>query len=203
MEKKETLRQYLTYNRDVNEINEIFVNLDRQLKYLHQRGYCVSDLSSDSIILESNKFSSPDNQNVFMFSSITRTNNSVKDYSDNVEALSKIAIGAFMSVENGFCDYSQLSTEYIRKYFGEISMYLPNSEYFAKIIQDGDISYYSDYIQMTTGNSRNNTIQKRKVTEYGKMYVPEEDAAFIQIVFYPVIIISIITVIAVLAKMIN
>jgi len=203
MEKKETLRQYLTYNRDVNEINEIFVNLDRQLKYLHQRGYCVSDLSSDSIILESNKFSSPDNKNVFMFSSITRTNNSVKDYSDNVEALSKIAIGAFMSVENGFCDYSQLSTEYIRKYFGEISMYLPNSEYFAKIIQDGDISYYSDYIQMTTGNSRNNTIQKRKATEYGKMYVPEEDAAFIQIVFYPVIIISIITVIAVLAKMIN
>ncbi|MBQ7136540.1 MAG: hypothetical protein IJO43_01010 [Bacilli bacterium] len=203
MEKKETLRQYLTYNRDVNEINEIFVNLDRQLKYLHQRGYCVSDLNSDSIVLEKNKNSSPDDQNIFMFSSITRTSNGVRDYSDNVVSLSKIAIGAFMSVENGFCDYSQLSTDYIRKYFGEISMYLPNSEYFSRVIQDDDISYYSDYIQMRTGNSRNNTIQKRKATEYGKMYVPEEDAAFIQIVFYPVVIISIITVIAVLSKMIN
>jgi len=200
MEKKETLRQYLTYNKDVNEINEIFINLDKQLKYLHQNGYCVNELNSDSILLEQSKYSSPDNQSLFMFSSITIARNGVKDYSDNVLALTKMAVGAYISSENGFCDYSQLSTDYIKKYFTEISVYLPNSSYFSKVIMDNDISYYSDYIQMTTGNSRSNAIQKRKATEYGKMYIPEDNAAFIQIVFYPVIIISIITVIAVLSK---
>jgi len=201
MEKKETLRQYLTYNKDFDEINEIFINLDQQLKYLHQNGFCVSELNSDSILLESNKYSSLNNKSMFMFASIVRSKNNVSDYSDNVRDLSKIAIGAFISAENGFCDYSQLSTDYIKKYFDEIAVYLPNRDYFSKVIMDNDMSYYSDYVQLTAGNSRSNSMQKRKSTEYGKMYVPEDDAAFIQIVFYPVILVAIITVIAVFSKL--
>lgn len=204
METRETLRQYLTYNKDFNEIEGIFISLDRQLKYLHKNGYCVNELNSDTILLDKNKYSSYDNQSVFMFSSISKTKNNDKDFSENVLALTKLAIGAYISVENGFCDYSKLSNDYIKKYFNEISYYLPNSEYFSKVIMDNNISYYSDYVDaLVSGNSRNNSIQKRKSTEYGKMYVYEEDAAFIQIVFYPVVIISIITVIAVLSKILN
>ena len=80
---------------------------------------------------------------------------------------------------------------------------MPNSEYFSSVLIDNNFGYYNDYIQMSTGNSRSNSIQKAKVYEYGKMYVSEDNAAFIQIVFYPVIIISSITVIAVLAKILN
>ena len=41
---------------------------------------------------------------------------------------------------------------------------------------------------------------KTKTNEYGKLYASNEEAAFIKIVFYPVVIICIITVIAVLSK---
>lgn len=200
MEMKETLRQYLTYNKDPNEVEGIFINLDKQLKYLHSNGYCVNELNSDSILLEQSKYTSSDNQSVFMFSSISRSNDIEKDYSSNIIDLSKLAIGAYISTENGFCDYSQLSTDYIKKYFGEISSYLPNPDYFSDIIMRSELSYYSDFIKKESGNSKSNSIQKAKTNEYGKMYAREDEAAFVQLVFYPVIIISIITVIAVLSK---
>lgn len=203
MEKKETLRQYLTYHKDFDEINQIFINLDKQMKYLHQKGYCILDLNSDTILLESDKANSNIDQNTFMFSSIIRSTNRDQDFSNNIVDLTKLAIGAFISVENGFCDYSQLSTNYIKRYFGEIAFYLPNKEYFANIIVDNKMSYYSDYVQAKSDKNRNNTIQKTKATEYGKMYSGEEESAFIQLVFYPVIIISIITIIAVISNLFN
>lgn len=203
MEKRETLRQYLTYHKDFDEINQIFINLDKQMKYLHQKGYCILDLNSDTILLESDKANSNIDQNSFMFSSIIRSTNRDQDFSNNIVDLTKLAIGAFISVENGFCDYSQLSTNYIKRYFGEIAFYLPNKEYFANIIVENKMSYYSDYVQAKSDKNRNNTIQKTKANEYGKMYSGEEESAFIQLVFYPVIIISIITIIAVISKFFN
>ena len=203
MEKKETLRQYLTYNKDIDEMNQIFLHLDSQLKYLHRNGYCVSELNSDTILLEEAKYTNKDNQNVFMFSSITKAT-SENDFSNNILDLSKLAIGAFISSENGFCDYSMLSTDYIKKYFEEIKVYLPNPAYYNGVIMNNDTSvYYSDYVQMTLGNAKANSNRMVKSNAYGKMYVPEDDAAFIQIVFYPVVILSIITIVAVLSKIIN
>ena len=191
----------MSYNKDVTEIEQIFVSLDRQLKYLHKNGYCVNELNSDSILLEKNKFSSHDNYSVFMFASIGKIGDKERDVYDNILSLSKLAIGSFISPETGFCDYSQLSTDYIRKYFEEISLFIPNQNYFSNVIMKGDCTYYSDYIKkLSQENGKNNAIQKRKANEYGKMYVPEDNAAFIQIVFYPVILISIITIIAVLSK---
>jgi len=200
MEKRETLRQFLTYNKDVNIVENVFINLDRQLHYLHQNGYYVSELNSDTIVFEPGKYSSNQDQGTFMFASIAKSTNSDVDFANNILDLSKLAIGAYISTENGFCDYSRLSTDYIKKYFSEIAMYLPNRDYFSNVLMDNNFYYYNDYIQMSSGNSRSNSMQKTKVNEYGKMYVPEDNAAFIQIVFYPVIIISIITVIAVFSK---
>lgn len=198
VEKKESLRQYLSYNKDMDEINHIFINLDHQMKYLHQRGYCIGELNSDTIVLENEK----DGERLFSFSSIVKSGDPIRDYSSNIMDLTKLAMGAFLSGENGFCDYSRLSTDYIRKYFGEIKAFLPNKDYFENVIMSPFASsYYSDYVaSMQDGRSRNNSIQKTKATQYGKMYTGDEEAAFIQLVFYPVIIISIITVIAVFSK---
>lgn len=201
MEKRETLRQYLTYNKDTSNIEKIFIDLDNQLKYIHSQGFCVSELNSDSIIMEESYNSSYMGLPKFSFSSISRFGDVAKDVSNNITDLSKLAIGAYISVENGFCDYSQLSTNYIKQYFNEILFYLPNASYFKGVMIDNDISYYNDYIQMNSGNSKSDSRQKSYTNAYGKMYTPDDDAAFIQLVFYPVIIISVITVIAVLSKM--
>ncbi len=204
MEIKESLRQYLTYNKDFDSINNIFISLYDQMKYLHKNGFYVSELSSDTIFWEESQEQLGMEEPRFTFVSISRSNDKDADFSKNVLDLTKLAVGAFISTENGFCDYTKMSTEYIKRYLRDISYYLPNSDYFENVLQNGDTStYYSDYIRKGQGAGKTNAIVKTKTTEYGKMYASYDEAAFIRIVFYPVIIISLITVVAVLSKILN
>lgn len=201
MEKKETLRQYLTYNKDANEMEQIFYNLDSQLKYLHSNGFYVKDLNSDTIFLEGNKNYSHNGQSVFMFSSIAKSSNIDKDITSNIKNLSKLAIGAFISIDNGFCDYTNLDNNYIKKYFDEMSYYIPNSEYFRSIVTENDvIMYYSDFISQKNSGGKGNAVQKVKANSYGKMYVNDEEAAFVQIVLYPVLIVTVVAIVAIISR---
>jgi len=202
MGNKETLRQYFVYNKDFSEVDQIFYNLNSQLKYLHSRGYCVAELNSDTILLDTNKNNSPTNHSEFSFSMIVRTQDPQKDFAKNIKDLSKLAIGAFISIENGFCDYSKLDAIYINKYFDEMADFIPNSEYFRNVIINNDTTmYYSDFVNNKNSNAKSNSMQKLKATEYGKMYVPDEEKAFVRIVFYPVLIITVIAVVAIISKL--
>lgn len=204
MEIKESLRQYLTYNKDVDSINNIFISLYDQMKYLHQNGFYISELNSDTIFWEEENELKNGQQPEFTFTAISRSKNETNDFSKNILDLTKLAVGAFISVENGFCDYTKMSTEYIKRYLSDISYYLPNSDYFENVLQNGNTNeYYSDFLKKGQNAGKNNAIVKTKATEYGKMYSSYDEAAFIRIVFYPVIIISIITVVAVLSKILN
>lgn len=203
MEKKETLRQYLTYNRDTNEIAQIFYNLDNQLKYLHRKGIYVNELNSDTIFLEENKNNSNDNQAVFMFSTLAKSKNIEKDISNNVVDFSKLAIGAFISIDNGFCDYTNLDNNYIKKYFDEMACYIPDAEYFRDVVINNDTTvYYSDFINNKNMGGKGNAVQMIKSNAYGKMYVNDDESAFVQIVLYPVLIVTIISIVAILSKFI-
>lgn len=195
MGKSETLRQYLTYNKDSDLIDDIFLKLDNQMKYLHGKGYFVSELNSDTILLDES-YDEP----AFVFSAISKSSNKEQDFKKNIVDLSKLAIGAFISSENGFCDYTKMSDNYIKRYFNEISYYLPHPNYFESVLVEGRAGYYSDYVRIQGENSKRNSMVKTKTNEYGKLYASNEEAAFIKIVFYPVVIICIITVIAVLSK---
>jgi len=164
--------------------------------------YYVGKLNSDTILLETNKNSSPNNQPVFIFSTIENSNNPGKDFSNNIVDLSKITLGAYISTENGFCDYSSLDTSYLRKYFDEMASFVPNSEYFRRVIVDGDITmYYSDFLDIKNSRDKNNSRQMVKSNNYGKMYTQDDESAFVQIVFYPVLIITIIAVIAIFSSL--
>lgn len=201
MKNKETLRQYLTYNKNADEIEQIFYNLDNQLKYLHIRGIYVNELNSDTIFLEKNKNDSDDNQAVFMFSSLAKSKNIEKDASNNIVDFSKLAIGAFISIDNGFCDYTNLDSNYIKKYFDEMSYYIPNEEYFRDVVMDNNTTiYYSDFINNKKTGGKGNSNQMIKSTAYGKMYVNDDESAFVQIVLYPVLIVTIISIIAILSR---
>lgn len=192
---KETLRQYLTYNRDINEVSNICYNLDRQLKYLHSQHYYVSKLNSDNILCENNASSS--GYTTFTFSSIAKCHDVNQNIHDNIVDLAKLAIGIYISLENGFCDYTALDISQIRGSFDDIKTFIPNSDYYEKVIVDDDTSmYYSDYLHRLSSSSKTNAIQKVKATNQGKIYGYDdiEDAAFIRIIFYPVMIVSFITV---------
>lgn len=201
MENKETLRQYLTYNKNADEIEQIFYNLDNQLKYLHNKGIYVNELNSDTIFLEKNKNDSNNNQAVFIFSSLAKSKNIGNDASDNIVKFSKLAIGAFISIDNGFCDYTNLNDNYIKKYFDEMSYYIPNAEYFRDVVINNDTTlYYSDFINNKKTGGKGNSNQMIKSTAYGKMYVKDDESAFVQIVLYPVLIVTIISIVAILSR---
>ena len=201
MENKETLRQYLTYNKETIEIEQIFSNLSQQMKYLHQNGFYVSELNSDTILLEQNKNSSQSNQSIFMFSKIAKSKDIESDVKHNIIDLSKLAVGAFISIENGFCDYTQVDNNYIKRYFDEMAEYVPHSEYFRAVILDSDTKmYYVDYINQEKSGGKDNSVQKIKASNYGKMYTYDEEAAFVQIVLYPVLIVTIIAIVAIISK---
>ena len=201
MENKETLRQYLTYNRDTSEIEQIFYNLDSQLKYLHSNGFYVKDLNSDTIFLEENKNYSHNGQPVFMFSAIAKSKKMDEDISNNIKDLSKLAIGAFISINNGFCDYTNLDNNYIKKYFDEMSFYIPNAEYFRDVMEEnGTMMYYSDFVTQKASGGKGNATQMVKTNSYGKMYVNDQEAAFVQIVLYPVLIVTVIAIVAIVSR---
>jgi len=202
MEIKESLRQYLTYNKEISEIEQIFYNLDNQLKYLHQKGFCVSELNSDTIFLDTNKHSSQSDHATFIFSSIARAQDIQRDSYNNILDLSKLAIGAFISVDNGFCDYTNLDNNYIKKYFNEMAGYIPNAEYFRGVILGEDtIQYYSDFINKKNTGGKGTAAQMVKANNYGKMYVADDESAFVQIVLYPVLLVTIIAIVAILTKL--
>ncbi len=192
----ETLRQYLTYNKDPEIIENIFYNLDLQMQYLHGQGYYVNELNSDAIIFRSN--------NSFVFASINKGRDISKERHDNIVDFAKLFMGAYISIENGFCDYSCLDTNYIKKNFDSIKWLIPNSEYFEDVIVNDDTSmYYNTYINKLSGNSKGNSRQMVKATVQGKLYSYDEDSAFVKIIFYPVMLVSFIVIILLLYVIVN
>lgn len=195
MEKDNTLGQYLTSHKNVDELNSIFLNLDFQLKYLHSQGYYVEKLDLDNILLEEATINSYPTQVFFSFKSLAKINNPQQDKSENIKALSKLAVGSYISVMDGFCDYSKISDNYIKNYFEEIKNYIPNYEYYENVIINGDTSlYYSDYVKNQSESTKGNHMQMVKSTIEGKLYSTDEDSAFVRIIFYPVMIIAFVTI---------
>ena len=82
-----------------------------------------------------------------------------------------------------------------------MSSFVPNSEYYRGVIVDKNTTmYYSDFINQKNSGGKGNSRQMVKANNYGKMYVPNEESAFVKIVFYPVLIIIIVMAIAIFSK---
>jgi hypothetical protein len=94
-----------------------------------------------------------------------------------------------------------MDNNYIKKYFDEMAYYIPDSEYFKDVVINNDTSiYYSDFIDNKKKGGKGNSTQMIKSTPYGKMYVNDDESAFVQIVFYPVLIVTIISIVAILTR---
>lgn len=206
MGNKLTLRQYFEYNKNISngDIEQIYYNLDSLMKHIHEMGYYVSKLDSDSIILESDKKSLSYDNPLFTFLNIDKNYNfENSNIINNISDLSKLAVGTFISIETGFSDYSKLDNRYINDNFDEISSFVPNPEYFknAIVTKDNNIPmYYNDYVNQKNSRGKDNFRQMTKTNPYGKMYVADEESAFVKIVFYPVLIIIIVMAIAIFSK---
>lgn len=177
----ETLGQYFSYNSDPEKIREIFINLDEQLKIIHSRGFAV-EINSSSIVYE----------NGFGFSRfVNGLNEDMRR--KNIEDLAKLAVGAYFSLPTGtFSDYTHLPTDYVKNNFdvmeGSIYKMSKNDNYYRDVF-NGNVGYYCDYLKTLKDNSvgKDNSRVLAYSTAAGRAMTDKENAAFIDLVFYPVI----------------
>ena len=88
MKDRYSLKYYLSLHPTEAEIVSTFWQLDKQMKYLHERGYYVPDINSDTILKENN---------IFVFESIKKNDDRDENISSNILELATLAIDSFIS----------------------------------------------------------------------------------------------------------
>lgn len=195
----ETLKQYFSYNKDC-DLPDIFFQLSRKMKIIHQNGMYVPVVDSDHIIVD----------NGFSFNDMSLSSDFVNDKKRNIEKLAKIFIGAFLSLETGFYDLSQVNDNWLLEHLDEINDTITADsyprDYFDAVLLTHEDDYYCDYVEkIKNTSSLSNTLAYRKVlSSAGSKYYQdqsempvstiEKKSAFINYLFYPILILSIVIV---------
>lgn len=207
MENKESLRQYFLYNKNIEgqDLLDIFLDLDYKLSVVHNSGYIVDNLNSDNIVYEEGfNFSSSSLRNIFTDEAKRK----------NIRDLAKLNIGAQISIQSGFSDFTVIDTSVIVDNFDAISSSLVTAtqgdDYLKTVLLKGsDGIYYNDYLfnlrkeNQAAGVGMSNSLVKVKSTEAGRaMALDDKDAAFVNVVFYPILIVLIIISVAVILTLI-
>lgn len=194
----ETLSQYFLYNNDYSNIKNIFVNLSRQLKIIHEHGMIIPNLNSESIVVDDD----------FSFSTMEGTDNFSLDQRKNMISFAKIILGTYLSLPNGFKDFSNVNDEWFVNNINDICSSIADenfdSQYFKSIFLEGSNEYYSDYIdrknQEESLSSKSNIQGYKKVLAnaasklYQEQVFDEEDLsidqkkASINSIFYPLLV---------------
>ena len=180
----ENLGQYFTYNNDPEHIRQTFISLDNQLKIIHSKGYS-GDINSSSIIYENGLGFSRFNQGL-----------TEEERKANIEDLAKLAIGTYFSIPTGtFSDYTHLPNDYLRENFDFFESSIPkvssNDSYYREVLVDGKVMYYSDYLsklKVTPGKSNENARVLNYSTPQGRAMTQKDEAAFVDLAFYPILL---------------
>lgn len=159
----ETLESYFLYEKSSSNIKNIFENLSRQLKIIHSHGMTVSNISSNSIILNGDNFS-------FQEMERPMENEFESEKKRNIVTLAKMMIGAYLSVGNGYRDFSQVDDKWFINNIEEINSAIIDEGYdksYYSQLFNGSFEYYSDYLDRM---KQNNSISgKENVNKYAKV----------------------------------
>lgn len=197
----ENLTNYISYQlKNPENIRDTFLSLDKQLEFFHKKGYAVE--------VRPNKIELSDGMYVF---SNFRDGLTEEERRKEIVDLAKLAVGTYFSMPSGqFVDYTKVSTDYLKKNYEYLQMdstilkATEGDNYYRDVIVDGrDGVYYNDYLVALRGTQSHNRTDTKAVVKslgtYGKpntikeenIGIPKEDlnkqAAFIDIVFYPII----------------
>jgi hypothetical protein len=179
----ETLGQYFTYNHDIDKATDIFVQLDNQMKKLHEKGQYV-EINSNTIGID---------EDCSFFRISKGLTPELRQA--NIETLAKLSVGTYFSLPSGtFYDYSTFPTEKLKAYFDSIESNIPKlhpeDNYYREILINGNVLYYNEYLANLKKHSqgKENSRVLTYSTPQGKAMANKDEAAFVNIVFYPIII---------------
>lgn len=194
----ETLSQYFLYNNDYANVKNIFVNLSRQLKIIHEHEMIIPNLNSESIVVDDD----------FSFSKMEESDNFSLDQRRNMVSFAKMILGTYLSLSTGFKDFSNVNDEWFINNIDDICSSITDenfdSQYFKSVFLEGNNDYYSDYVdkknQEESLSSKSNVQGYKKVLTnaasklYQEQVFDEDDLdidqkkAAINSIFYPLLL---------------
>jgi len=182
----ENLHQFFSYNNDLEMAKAIFISLDEQLKTIHSQGYSVDVDARNITYANGFRFA---NRNNILTEELRR---------QNIEDLAKLTVGTYFSISNGgFIDYTHAPTSFFKDnyYILESSVLKENEDdnYYRRVLVDGDNGiYYHDYVlnlqqKDTSGKGNSSHLSKSYSTPQGRAFANKDEAAFVNLFFYPII----------------
>lgn len=176
---------------DYNGATHFLCGLNSDLKTKHFKGLCTDGINVNTVIDVTN--------NSFVNVKNVVTGQNVKN---DIDSLAVFAISTFVFLSNDTNQFVQLDRNVIAENVdfikGMIPELVPGDRYYTDIIEGKAFTYYEDYVanlQVNNGygSSNSNNLAKSYSTVAGRAFSDKNnyDSAFVNIIFYPVIIMAI------------
>lgn len=199
--------EYLKSEQTINDVFRRICEFDSKLMEIHKNGYCVDNLDFDKMYLVSDGDSlSPVFSNAFKSSEQEIKNQNIKD-------LAYLSLGIFVSLKMGgglVYDYAKIcrsNPDFVVNNYLTISDVIldfngiSECKTFYDEIINGKFGYLTNYI--TNKNNKNNENRGKAnngavlsyYTPAGKAFSQDSDAAFVNAMFYPIVIICVIAIV--------
>lgn len=197
--------EYLKSEQNQNDIFRRICEFDNKLVEIHKNGYCVENLGFDNMYLINDGDSlSPVFSNAFKSSKQEIKNQNMKD-------LAYLSLGIFVSLKMGgglIYDYAKIcrtNPDFVVNNYSTISDVILDfngiSEYkgFYDEIINGDFNYLTKYITNKSNENKDRGNNRGTVLSYytqaGKAFSQDSDAAFVNAMFYPIVIVCVIAIV--------
>ena len=182
-------------NNNQDELVGFFCGLNSDLKWQHSKGLCAKSIDMDTVVDDKSK----------SFIDTVKLG-SPTDVKDDIENFALTAVNSFIYLNNTSNNFIPFSKEAIIENADFIETMIPSvvmgDRYYLDIITGKAFTYYEDYLnvlQNQAGYGNSNRMTKVYSTPAGRAFGEKRvDAAFIDIMFYPVVISAILIVLAVI-----
>lgn len=210
-----TLNEWLQSYRTNNQLQNLFVNMDIAMKYIHDQGYYISSFALDRISLLNHSIRQIQFQELAPLPyDISQQKQVVRD---NIFMASVLHIGLYAKCLQHF---TMNTIPAIKDNFQQFTIFLPLEDvpYYSGIIEKGASVYYSAYVgerkkrdsqnlEKEVSSGENNSSGKRLVKTNGSAYTAEDflpqneeankciyaslvkkEAAFARALIYPILV---------------
>lgn len=133
-----SLSSWVSSFRDDEEMREIFLNMDRAMKYLHERGYCIKTFDPRKIMILNNSL------NQIKFDTMEMPRNQMeqrKIVKEDIYNSSFVQIGLYSNC------LQYLQRDFLKSNFDSFSQFIPEGDipYYRGVIDRGASVYFCEY----------------------------------------------------------
>lgn len=138
-EEATSIYSWISSYRDLDEMREIFLNMDRAMKYIHEHGYCIGNFDPREIEILNNSVDQIRFNNIIKMPNDYANNRKI--IKDDIYNSSFIQIGLYANC------LSYLKRDFLKKNFDEFSIFIPEGDipYYRGVIERGASVYFSEY----------------------------------------------------------